>query len=136
MNHTQKILSVSMMMTGIMLTSPLLAVAAPPDYTNVNAGKGYAENMGTLISSVLSIVMVIALILVLIYLIWGGIGWITAGGDKGKTEEARNKITAAVIGIIILAAAWALVNFVAYVLGFTGGFNDIFKAGNITRIGE
>ncbi len=136
MNHTQKILSVSTMMTGLMLSSSLLTMVQALNYKEVETGAGYAENMGTLISSVLSIVMVIALILVLIYLIWGGIGWITAGGDKGKTEEARNKITAAVIGIIILAAAWALVNFVAYVLGFTGGFNDIFKDKNIVRIGK
>lgn len=118
---------------GYLLTA---STAFAANLGTVKTGSGYAKDIGSLISSVLSIVMVIALILVLIYLIWGGIGWITAGGDKGKTEEARNKITAAVIGIIILAAAWALVNFVAYVLGFTGGFNDIFKDKNIVRIGK
>ena len=101
--------------------------------TDVAVGPGWADNVGSLITSVLSIVMVIALVLVLVYLIWGGIGWITAGGDKGKTEEARNKITAAVIGIIILAAAWAIVNFVAFFLGY-GSFNEIFN--NITQINE
>lgn len=86
----------------------------------INPGRGFADNLGSLINSALNLVMIVALLLVFLYLILGGIQWITSGGDKGKTEEARNKITAAVIGIIILAAAYALVQFVAYILGFSG----------------
>lgn len=86
--------------------------------TAIDPGQGWASDLGALINSVLNIVMVVALLLVFLYLILGGIQWITSGGDKGKTEEARNKITAAIIGIIILAAAYALVQFVAYILGF------------------
>jgi hypothetical protein len=50
----------------------------------------------------------------------GAISWITSGGDKGKIEDARNKITAAVIGILILASAWALFNLVVGIV-FGGG---------------
>ena len=102
------------------------AAASAPVGT-VNAGTGWAKNIGSLISSVLTIVMVVAILLVLLYLIMGGIEWITSGGDKGKTEGARNKITAAIIGIIILAAAYALVQLVAYVLGF-GGFQEALNS--------
>lgn len=97
----------------------------------INPGRGFASNLGSLINSALNLVMIVALLLVFLYLILGGIQWITSGGDKGKTEEARNKITAAVIGIIILAAAYALVQFVAYVLGF----NNLQDAlGTVDRI--
>jgi len=74
--------------------------------------------VGTLIGAILSFVMVIAALLLLLYMIWGGIEWVTSGGDKGKTESARNKITSAVIGMIILAAAFAVTNMVVYFLGF------------------
>jgi hypothetical protein len=80
-------------------------------------GSGYATNVGTVISSVLSFVMVLAALLVLMYLVWGGIEWITSGGDKGKTESARNRITAAVIGLIVLAAAYAIFNLVISFVG-------------------
>jgi hypothetical protein len=96
-----------------------------PFTTAINPGTGWATDFGALINSVLSIVMVIALLLVLLYLVLGGIEWITSGGDKGKTESARNKITAAIIGIIILAAAYALTQLVAWLLGF-GGLGDAF----------
>jgi len=79
---------------------------------------GYATNLGNLLQSVLNFVMVIAALLVFFYLIWGGIEWISSGGDKGKTESARNKITAAVIGLIILAASYAIFIVVINFLGF------------------
>lgn len=88
--------------------------------------EGFAANIGVVINSVLSFVMVIAALLVLFYLIWGGIEWITSGGDKGKTESARNKITAAVIGLIVLAAAYAIFMLVIRFLGFEGT-DDLFN---------
>jgi hypothetical protein len=80
---------------------------------------GFADNLGSYISSVLNITMVICLLLVFYNFLSAGLQWITSGGDKGKTEEARNKIVNAVVGIVIVASSYALVTFVAYVLGFS-----------------
>ncbi len=90
----------------------------------VIAPQGFARDIGVLINAVLSFVMVIAALLVFFYLLWGGIEWITSGGDKGKTERARQKIVAAVIGIIILAASFAVVTLVVRFLGFSS-LNDV-----------
>lgn len=92
---------------------------------------GYSPTIGHLISSVLRIVIVVAVLLVLLEFIMGGIGWITSGGDKGKTEAARNRIVAALVGILVLSAAYALTLLVAYVLGFDS-IDDVF--GSIKRI--
>ena len=122
-NIVQKL---SLATTGAALTVMSAAstvLASNTGITPIRPSPGYAYDFGKLINNVLSIVMVIALLLVLLYLVLGGIEWITSGGDKGKTESARNKITAAVIGIIILAASYALVSLVALVLGFTS-FSD------------
>lgn len=81
------------------------------------AGVEHNQQFANIIGSLLSAVMVIALILVLLYLIWGAIGWITAGGDSSKVTEARNKMVQAVIGIIVLAATLAIFSFVQYFLG-------------------
>lgn len=93
---------------------------------SINPGTGFATNMASVINGVLSFVMVIAALLVFFYLIWGGIEWITSGGDKGKTESARNKITAAVIGLVILAASYAILLVVLNFLGF-GNLDDVFS---------
>jgi hypothetical protein len=93
---------------------------------DIRPGTGFATDFGDLVTAVLSFVMVIAALLVFIYLIWGGIQWITSGGDKSKTEEARNKITAAVVGLIVLAASYAILLIALNFLGFSD-LNDVFQ---------
>lgn len=86
-----------------------------------NIGSGF----GPWLSSIMSFAMLIAAILVLFYLIWGAFEWITSAGDKSKLEKARQKITGAVTGIIVLAAVTAIFMVIQQFLGiqvftFTG----------------
>jgi hypothetical protein len=52
-------------------------------------------------------------ILVLIYFLWGALSWITSGGEKGKIEEARNRITQAALGLVILVGSYAIIGFIS-----------------------
>ncbi len=76
-----------------------------------------ADNFGNLIARVMNIVMAAALLLVLFYLVTGAVDWISSAGEKSKTEAARNKMTNAIIGIIVLSATLAIFKFVQYLLG-------------------
>lgn len=64
-------------------------------------------------------IIVVAAIIFFFMLILGGIRWILSGGDKQSTENARNQITAALIGLIIIFAAWAIIQLVETVFGVT-----------------
>lgn len=86
-----------------------IGVPQPPDFQ--------IENLGLLISRALNIALLLAGILVFVYLVWGGIQWITSGGDKAKTEEARSRITAALVGLAIVAAAWAVMKLISFFFG-------------------
>lgn len=97
-------------------------------YTATNPGGGFGSFLGT----VLGAVMAIAALLVLLYLLWGAIEWITSGGDKGKLEAARNKITQSIIGIVVLGATLAIFMLVQSFLGI----NVInFGGGNSSGVG-
>ena len=74
-------------------------------------------DIGILVSSSINIVIIIAGILVFALLVWGGIQWMTSGGDKTKTEEAKSQITNALIGFAIVAASWAVWKIVIYFFG-------------------
>ncbi|OGM59165.1 hypothetical protein A3A75_03020 [Candidatus Woesebacteria bacterium RIFCSPLOWO2_01_FULL_39_10] len=50
-------------------------------------------------------------------LVWGGVRYITSGGDKAQTEAARGQITAALVGLVIVFAAWAIINLVNIFFG-------------------
>jgi hypothetical protein len=53
----------------------------------------------------------------LLYFLLGGFNWITAGGDKGKIEEARHKITQGLIGLAVLAASYVIIKFIEMAIG-------------------
>jgi len=74
----------------------------------------FQKDLGVFITNTVKIGMIIGSIIALLFLIWGAIDWITSGGDKAKYEAARDKITAAILGLGLLASAfviWTLVNY-------------------------
>ncbi|MDP3724549.1 MAG: pilin [bacterium] len=79
--------------------------------------------ISNLLNNVVSLIFIIAGILVFFFLLFGGIKWIVSGGDAKKTEEARNMITAAIVGLAIVALAWAIVKVLEQFFGLplTGG---------------
>lgn len=83
--------------------------------------------LGTLISAVVGTMLIIAALVTFVYLILGGIQWITSGGDKAGMEAARNKITHAIVGLVIVGSAWAIMALVQNFLGISvigsGGIN-------------
>jgi hypothetical protein len=74
---------------------------------NVESGVGGLV-VGKLVSAVIGGILVLAFLMAFFYLIMGGISWITGGGDKTQLENARNKITHAIIGLIIVASVYAV----------------------------
>lgn len=69
--------------------------------------------------------LIVGTILVLFYLLWGAFDWITGGGDQDKLDKARQKMTNAVLGIVIMVAALGLFAAIAGdVLGLIKRDND------------
>jgi len=78
------------------------------------AGGSQFASLGSLtlpdvVSALIRGALVVAAIIFFFILVLGGIKWIASGGDKAATEGARNQITAALIGLVIVFAAWAIV---------------------------
>lgn len=83
---------------------------------------GQFSNLGnitisSIIAAIIILVLVISALVFFFMLVWGGIRYITSGGDKQATESARGQITAALIGLAIVFAAWAIINLVNIFFG-------------------
>jgi NADH:ubiquinone oxidoreductase subunit 6 (subunit J) len=91
------------------LTNPVVEGALGSDAEGAAAGTTFATYFVSIWSSVISI----GAILVLVFFIWGALEWITSGGDKGKLENARNRITQAVVGLIILVGSFVILGFIS-----------------------
>jgi len=65
----------------------------------------------------LVVLLVGATLLALLFLILGGIQWITSGGNKEKLQAAQKKIMYAVIGLVISLSAFLIINFFGDLFG-------------------
>lgn len=79
---------------------------------SVGQSSGYAEADDTSLAKGLGVVanMVIGLlgVIFIILIIFGGIQWMTAGGNEEQVKKAQNRIKNAVIGLIVTVSAYAI----------------------------
>ncbi len=80
-------------------------------------------NWAALMSWVTTVLFFIAAVACFMFLIAGGIGFITSGGDKGKLESSRNKIMFSIIGMIVVAASYAVWRLVLTIIGVDESIN-------------
>jgi amino acid transporter len=73
------------------------------------------ETFGSLdsfVQNALTVAVVVAAIIAIVFLIVNGIKYITSAGESSKTEEAQKGIIAALIGLIVVGVAYLIVRFV------------------------
>lgn len=68
--------------------------------------------IGGIVSGLIKLILIIAFLVFFFILVIGGIQWIASGGDKAQTEGARGRITAALVGLVIVVSAWAIVELI------------------------
>lgn len=106
----------------VSLLNPVLVSAqdiqiVPPVDPITKKPLGFSK-LGPFINNVIVLVFIFAVIAVLFMLIWGAFEWITSGGDKESVGKARNRILNALIGLAVLAVAFAIFTLAGQFLGF------------------
>ena len=89
-----------------------MAVTLPKDAISTKF-----PNLGSVITAVLPYIYVFAGLLMLVMIIMGGIGLMTSAGDPAKSKDGYGKITAGIIGFIIIFAAYFVAQIVQVVFG-------------------
>lgn len=74
------------------------------------------KNLGDVVAGFVNLAFIVALLIALVYLIYGGVKWMISGGDKSAVEEARNHVVAALVGLVIIFIAYFVINFLAQFL--------------------
>lgn len=74
-------------------------------------------DLGSVVSAALPYVYVLAGLSMLIMLIFGGVTLMTAAGDPGKTKAGYGKISAGLIGFVIIFVSYFVVQIVEVMLG-------------------
>lgn len=69
------------------------------------------NDLPTVIQNILNAIIGVAGLISVVYIVVGGIQYITSSGDSNKTEKAKKTILYALIGLIVCALSFAIVNF-------------------------
>lgn len=78
-----------------------------PDET-YTGGDTLGSDVTTIINAVIGVLGIVAVVVIII----GGVTYMTSSGDAGKVKKAKDTILYGVIGLIVVALAFAIVNFV------------------------
>ena len=70
------------------------------------------STVGGIIHTVINVMSFFVGLVAVVMIIVGGFRYITSGGDSGKASSARTTIVSAVIGLLIVALAQVIVQFV------------------------
>ncbi|PIV01582.1 hypothetical protein COS54_00790 [Candidatus Shapirobacteria bacterium CG03_land_8_20_14_0_80_39_12] len=112
---------VTLTSVGVFLASPLTALAEAQPTISINMPGSYSSLSTLTVSSVVTgavnLLLILAALLFFFMLVVGGIQWIVSGGDKTGSENARKKITSALVGLVIVFSAWAIVKLIGALFG-------------------
>ena len=69
-------------------------------------------SIATIAKNAVNILSLIVGIIAVIMIVYGGLRYITSGGDSGNVGNAKNTIIYAIVGLLIVALAQVIVHFV------------------------
>ena len=84
----------------------------PADVRAASGCDGDVNEFPKAVQNIVSAIIVVIGIVAVIFIVVGGIQYITSSGDAAKTKKAKDTILYACIGLVIAALAFAIVNFV------------------------
>lgn len=79
---------------------------------NCDQAQASGDSLNNLIKTVINIVSVIVGVVAVVMIIFGGLKYITSGGDSNNVSSAKNTIIYAIIGLVVVALAQFIVRFV------------------------
>jgi len=133
MNKFFKIIFVSIFLLGL----PVAVLADTPDnHVELKPSDGYgiietvrvsglpktvagSSDTSTIVGNIIGAILGLVGIIFFALTLYAGVYWMTARGDSARVDTAKNTLESAIIGLIIVVAAYAIVSFVFNRLGVT-----------------
>jgi len=129
-NHATLLLIIIYASLGTALFTLPSAVNAAPTLKDAKttfqeAGQGaYGENPPSLQMSVANVIRAALGILGILFVsltVYGGVLWMTAGGDDKQVTKAKETLQSAVIGVVVIMISYAITEFVLRTLVTAAG---------------
>jgi hypothetical protein len=97
--------------------------AVPTEVTKIQLGN--ITSLSDAFGLIINVVLGVGVALTIIFLILGGIQYITSKGDQKAAQEARTSLTNAVIGFIVVIGAFTIRTVLLSVIGIDEGSLEV-----------
>ncbi|RJQ24473.1 hypothetical protein C4577_07880 [Candidatus Parcubacteria bacterium] len=75
------------------------------------------DTLSRLLTTGYALLAVAGITLSLIFIIYAGVVWITSGGNKEGVEKAKQTLTYAIIGLLVIVFSFVIINIIGQVIG-------------------
>lgn len=103
MSKTKKFIYIGIMAMVIMMPVLVLAALTNPSVPVSGTALSLSE-IEARIRQIAQFIIIVSVILAVIFIIWGGIMYMTAGGDEDKAASAKTRIWNGIIGAGVVLA--------------------------------
>ena len=79
------------------------------------------DNLNDVVQTGIIFLYPLAALILLFVLIWGGYDFLMSRGDAEKVNKGRQKITAAIIGFVLLMLSYLITQIIGFIFGVGGG---------------
>jgi cytochrome bd-type quinol oxidase subunit 2 len=121
MKQIRLLLATFAIFLGLSGMVPAVALADTAKTTvcqTLGSGSNCTHSRGTslnhIVKAIVNILSIVVGVVAVIMVILGGFKYITSGGDSNKVASARNTIVYALVGLVVVALAQAIVQFVLH----------------------
>lgn len=108
------------MLANVILNSISIALGADFSENCIQANSCASSNPVAMVTSAIQWVIGVVGFVAAIYVVYGGITYMTSAGDPNKLAKAKQIITYALIGLLIVALSEIIVSFVSGMIGAAG----------------
>src|SRR3989344_6446981 len=107
------------------VSSPLGKIGEGPGFGPFSINQVAPTGTGTealvaltkIISTLIGVITISAGLYFIFQFLIGGFGWLSASGDKSRLTQAQDRLTHAVVGLIVVVATYGLMAVVGNLLG-------------------
>lgn len=118
----------SLLMTSLAFgAQPAMAINLTTGLPEAAGDAGYDTNqeLPVLVGKIIKVIIAFLGVIFLVLTIYAGITWMTAAGEEKQIAKAKGILTASVIGLVIVLAAYSITTFIVANIEYatTGSFD-------------
>jgi len=100
--------------TSIGSFKPVTENRQPTDLTSSSNVLGALEGW---VSDIVGLITILATLFFIVYAFIAAFNWITAAGEKGKIEKAKDRLIWSTLGLILIVATYAIIGLIGGIIG-------------------